>query len=378
MSPSEPQYHSEDIDVLRATPEYRAAWEVELWKRREEAAFARRLEEQMKTAVEARLEALRAREAEMEDAHREKMRNITKLEERRLREQSELREKKQMMEDCGKAIRKKKEELEREYTFRKQECDQKLLRTKEEGLHRVAMEQLKHSQLTATVEELRHKLKTVEAQHQTLWDEVTASKKAELLRHPADAIQDAVSAADDKSNKLLATVRSTASAREEALLKKVSSLTATNTRLRERVRHVEAELSTSKGRAAQADHDAALLSAEALSLTRKVQDSVVGEGKATGGVGSAGGAAAGGGGGGGAAEAVIEALQVLSAMPLMAPLTPSAVERFTPQQQAAFFEAARLEKEKRALLNTRCYGEQDSVVATILLEQRKLLQVLIS
>eukprot|EP01061_Rhynchopus_euleeides_P008442 TRINITY_DN17515_c0_g4_i1.p1 TRINITY_DN17515_c0_g4~~TRINITY_DN17515_c0_g4_i1.p1 ORF type:complete len:390 (+),score=165.48 TRINITY_DN17515_c0_g4_i1:53-1171(+) len=360
----------DQVDLLRATPEYKAAWEVELWKRREEAAFARRLEEEMKAAVEARLESLRRREAEMEEQHRDKMRALSKLEEKRLREHSEMREKKSLLDECEKALRKRKEELEREYGLRRQECDNKVRRTKEESAHRIGIEHLKQNQLTATIEELRHRLKTIEGQHQTLWDDVSQSKQAELHRHPADAIREAVQGAEGRHKAVADAMRREHYAKEEALLKKVSALTSANAQLRERVMRNDSQLSAARGRAAQFEHDAALLSAETMILSKKMQvrdsDAASSPRKPD------------------AKQlespeeaAYAEALEVLSGFPLVASLTPAAVEAFTPQQQATLLEAARLAKEKRSLLGTGCYTEAEPVIVSISSELRKLLQSLL-
>ena len=370
-----------DLDLLRGTPEYKAAWEIELWKKREQAAFSKRLEDEMRHVVDERLEAAKAREAEMAEEHRRRLRDLQLLEATKTREQAEFREKRQLLDDCERALRKRKEDLEREYTLRKQEWETKIRRNKEEAAHKISLEHLKHTQLSATVDDLRHKLKSVEEKHRALWEEVTRSKRDDLQRHPADALKEAADAVDVRHRALAAAVEREHAQREEALRKKVSALTTQNGRLREQVGQLRLRLQTSSSRAAQATHDAAMLTTETLCLTHTALLHAPAAPAA-----AADRAAAAGGEGGergedaerGSSRRLQELCAALRFLPdILGALTPEAAAELSEARKADILEVARLGREKERLLGTGCYAEEDAVVRALSEQQQRLVQGLL-
>eukprot|EP01063_Lacrimia_lanifica_P004792 TRINITY_DN12725_c0_g1_i1.p1 TRINITY_DN12725_c0_g1~~TRINITY_DN12725_c0_g1_i1.p1 ORF type:complete len:376 (+),score=146.37 TRINITY_DN12725_c0_g1_i1:56-1129(+) len=352
----------DEADLLRATPEYRAAWEVELWKRREEARFQKRLADALQKATDARLERIREREHALEEEYRIKQRELAKMEEKRLREQAEFRDKRQLLDECENVLRRRKEELEKEYTLRLRECEDKLRRSKEDTAHKVNMEQIKQRQLAASNDELKQRVAELEAKHRELWEDIARSKQGELKRHPIDAINAAVDLAEERARDTLEAKQREWKLKEEALQKKVSHLTTVNAKLKASTEKLTLKLKQSKSKAAHVTHVANELAADNVMLVRT---------------------------GGQVPMSSIGQAELETEGPSPSPIDPS-LSVHLPQllssvnvaslhhaQRAAVDEIVRLGAERKRLLDTGCYTAASPVVTALVQQQEMLMNALL-
>eukprot|EP01064_Diplonema_japonicum_P024110 TRINITY_DN34596_c0_g1_i1.p1 TRINITY_DN34596_c0_g1~~TRINITY_DN34596_c0_g1_i1.p1 ORF type:complete len:384 (+),score=109.96 TRINITY_DN34596_c0_g1_i1:62-1153(+) len=348
------------LDVLRNTVEYKAAWEVELWKKREQTQYAAKLEGEAKKAVSQRLDILKERERELSDEYKMKMRSATKTEDKALREQAETREKRQLLSEVEKALRRRKEELEREYSLRAKEWEDKIRRNKEEAAHKISMEQMKLKQQSATIDDLRKRLHDVETKHKELWNTVSKSKQMELDRHPASFIKEAVAEVEDKHRQVTEARRGEWLAREQSMQKKISGLTTVNTRLRELLNNSSIEILGLKEKLSKLTADTTLLTAETITLTKTKQSST---------------------------EPVppvqsvdnsvhIEIREAVKWLPpVLADVRPACLSE---SDRQIILEISRLGKEKERLLSTGCYTEADSVLVSLTQQQQKMIHQLMT
>eukprot|EP01059_Diplonema_ambulator_P027770 TRINITY_DN4641_c0_g1_i1.p1 TRINITY_DN4641_c0_g1~~TRINITY_DN4641_c0_g1_i1.p1 ORF type:complete len:384 (+),score=147.69 TRINITY_DN4641_c0_g1_i1:54-1154(+) len=356
-----PLMEEDTLDVLRSTVEYKAAWEVELWKKREQENFVRKMEEEVKAAVKTRLEVLEQRERELEESYKMKLRSAAKAEDKAVREQAETKEKRMLLNEVEKALRRKKEELEREYSLRSKEWEDKIRRNKEEAAHKVSMEQLKQRQQAATITELKKRLHDVEAKHKELWESISKSKQEELQRHPTTFIKEAVAEVEEKHRQVSEAREREWGAKELTLQKKISNLTSINVKLRELLNAATLEAQTYKEALSKATSDAALLTAETLTLTRQKtspppeptpDDRDQPDTFAT---------------------DFVEVRKYLP--PILCTIQPGSLAE---SDRHKVTEIARLGKEKERLLATGCYTEADGVLVSLTHQQQKLIHMLVA
>ncbi|KAJ9466945.1 hypothetical protein DIPPA_24488 [Diplonema papillatum] len=355
------------LEVLRNTTEYRAAWEVELWKKREQALFKKRLDDEIKRQVSKRLDSLSARATELEEEYKAKARNVKKQEERLARELAETRDQRQLLDECERVLRRRKEDLEREYNLRSREWEDKMRRSREEANHRLSLETLKQKQLVGSVEDLKKKLASSEKKYDSLWADVVAQKTNELKRHPLELIAQAKQEVEDKWRELLSAKMKERDTREGILEARVSALTSANAKLRGKADRADLKLAQSLAQAAELEHVSRALSGDAVHFVRARSDRA-----------SAG------------SDAAPPPLRTGS--PVDSPPFPDLAEvahhlppalatlqlsKLPPADRQTVLEIARLGKEKERLLGTSCYTEADEVVRALSQQQNKLLRSLV-
>eukprot|EP01062_Namystynia_karyoxenos_P081631 TRINITY_DN9007_c0_g1_i1.p1 TRINITY_DN9007_c0_g1~~TRINITY_DN9007_c0_g1_i1.p1 ORF type:complete len:460 (+),score=177.59 TRINITY_DN9007_c0_g1_i1:90-1382(+) len=257
--------------LIRSSPEYAAAWELELWKRQQQTAFARRLEEERRRATAAHAEQLQMRAKEQEREHQRRMQALGQLDERRERDLEAAHERRQQLQQCEQELRRRREDIERERLAAAAECEARLRRGKEEASHRVAMEQLKQRQLEHQNKELAARLEDAERRYQKLWDDFADFKHCALTR-PHDeeqkAAQERVAAAHKEE---LAALRREHGAREDRMQRQLDELREKHAKLREKYLRAQQAGAAARKELERSESDRRRLTAELAAAAQELQ-----------------------------------------------------------------------------------------------------------
>ena len=340
------------FETLRCTTEYQAAYELELWKKREEKNYEKMRETRIRAAVEQRLEELTSKEKKMSEEMIIRQRTVAKTEERNIREQAELRDKRRILDECEKVLRRKKEEMEREYTRRIRECDDRIRRNREEASHKVGLEKLKYKQLEDHNETLRKKLDSSEKTLQELWSAINKKKKQDLATSPADLIASAVTTERERGDASEIAVKQQFLEKTQSLQSRLSHLTSRNGTLREQNEKLRTEVQSFVVRETNLKEEASMMITEINAL-----------------------------------KIVCERYQKQSSksQETTSNLIPDCDKRWLPpniilrlptlsvDKQNVVHEIARLGKEKDRLLTTTCYSSSDEIIKSLASQQAILI-----
>eukprot|EP00755_Sulcionema_specki_P032111 Sspe_Gene.98046::Locus_71508_Transcript_2_2_Confidence_0.667_Length_1247::g.98046::m.98046 len=327
----------------------------------------KRLEEHKRKAIDKEIERLRERETGIEQEHRAKMRALSLAEDKLNREVAATEERRRHLDECERLLRKKQTELENEHATRLAECDAKVRRAKEEAAHRVGLQQVQIKQLKASCEDMHARLLASEKRYQQLWDDFAEHKRRALTKPPHLEIQEAVAKAEVEFKAKLAEARREHKAAEDAWKTKEGSLTKANTRLKERVAKLVADLHEAKAAASRASMEAAALTAETLALCRS-RDTEPPPAPAARDVPEK-------------TESTEETNVALT--PAQRQRLPCALRGIDPAlldeaKRAVLADLLRVDKEIASLLATGCYLETDSLILSLQADKERYCALLVS
>eukprot|EP01060_Flectonema_neradi_P019478 TRINITY_DN2663_c1_g1_i1.p1 TRINITY_DN2663_c1_g1~~TRINITY_DN2663_c1_g1_i1.p1 ORF type:complete len:356 (+),score=107.35 TRINITY_DN2663_c1_g1_i1:1901-2968(+) len=339
------------FEALRCTTEYQAAYELELWKKREEKNFEKMREKAIKSAVEERLEEMAAKEKKASDELIIRQRAVAKAEERNIREQGELRDKRRILDECEKVLRRKKEEMEREYTRRIRECDDRIRRNREEASHKIGLEKLKLKQLEDLNENLRKKLESSEKSLHELWSAINKKKKEDLAASPSDSIASAVATERERSDMTEAALKQQFLEKCQPLHAKIGRLTSQNASLREQNEKLRTDVQTLLVKETNLKEEAAMMTNE-ISALKIVCERLRKAPKPT------------------EEPTIIIKESDKKWLPANIVLR---IPTLSVDKQNVVQEIARLGKEKDRLLTTTCYTSEDEIIKSLSAQQAILI-----
>eukprot|EP01062_Namystynia_karyoxenos_P005868 TRINITY_DN12019_c0_g1_i1.p1 TRINITY_DN12019_c0_g1~~TRINITY_DN12019_c0_g1_i1.p1 ORF type:complete len:507 (+),score=129.27 TRINITY_DN12019_c0_g1_i1:90-1610(+) len=172
---------------VRATPEYAAAWDLELWKQQQRRKFALALDEE-RAAVVAELErkagdTQRRRDAEYRARHEQ----VERLAQRVARSLDVLRKREDRIQQREQELERKRAALARDWEQKVMDCDERIRRATEEGYFAAQASKTRAQELAELNEALQRKNDRVQGEYEKLCAEFTKWRQEHLAARPAGA-----------------------------------------------------------------------------------------------------------------------------------------------------------------------------------------------
>ncbi|KAG2386655.1 hypothetical protein C9374_002399 [Naegleria lovaniensis] len=180
-------------ELIRNTPEYKAAWELELWKKREKQVFKKQLEQKEQMHLQ-KVEAALREEYSKKDKQLTDQREMLKQKEMKYTQALEDMEKREkQLIQVEQELRRRKTELESDYARKLEHMEHVIKMEKESFQHRLQLETIKNQelqkridqQLSHDVMELNEKITKLQVENESLESklhETTNSKQSYKLQ----------------------------------------------------------------------------------------------------------------------------------------------------------------------------------------------------
>eukprot|EP00761_Pharyngomonas_kirbyi_P005995 gb/GECH01006001.1/.p1 GENE.gb/GECH01006001.1/~~gb/GECH01006001.1/.p1 ORF type:complete len:405 (+),score=151.43 gb/GECH01006001.1/:1-1215(+) len=166
--PSFSNSHQIDSHLIRQTPEYGVAWELELWREEEKKKFRNFLKQKEEEILNEYDEKQRQKEIENEKEFTEQKQVLDKLEDRLKKALDSIRKRDSKLRDVEKELTRRREDLEREFEYKTQNTKDRLRRVQEEATHKLNLEKKKYSQLEKENQDLHKKIQDNQKEYEEL------------------------------------------------------------------------------------------------------------------------------------------------------------------------------------------------------------------
>eukprot|EP01063_Lacrimia_lanifica_P008264 TRINITY_DN15348_c0_g1_i1.p1 TRINITY_DN15348_c0_g1~~TRINITY_DN15348_c0_g1_i1.p1 ORF type:complete len:468 (+),score=194.86 TRINITY_DN15348_c0_g1_i1:108-1511(+) len=166
---------------VRATSEYQAAWDLEVWKAEEKAKFERRLEKE-RIEVGKRLDKeLFAREQERADAFEKQKQQVAKLSQRVGKTLEALQKREEQVAAREAELQRKKSALLLDFEKKTREAEDKVGRTSQEAYFKIEALGAEKKELQAEADILRGRVDRLQREHDRVCTDFSDYKKEHLL-----------------------------------------------------------------------------------------------------------------------------------------------------------------------------------------------------
>nr|CAG4716753.1 unnamed protein product [Naegleria fowleri] len=180
-------------ELIRNTPEYKAAWELELWKKREKQVYKKQLEQKEKLHLQKVEEALKNEYSKKEKQLAEQKELLKQKETKYTQALEELDKREKQLIQVEQELRRRKTELESDFARKLEHMEHVIKMEKESFQHRLQLETLKNQelqkridqQLSHDVMELNEKITKLQVENESLESklhETTNSKQSYKLQ----------------------------------------------------------------------------------------------------------------------------------------------------------------------------------------------------
>jgi centrosomal protein CEP120 len=165
------------LELIRNTPEYTAAWELELWKRQEKHTFVQHLKDKEKNHIQA----LKSEISTREEKHRKRLleqRDMIEKVEKSLREKlSQMERREQKLVEVDQELKRRRTELESDHSRKLEDMKHVIKLAKEDCLHKIEMERTKSEELERLNKQQATRIETLEEQYRHLLEEYHEFRK---------------------------------------------------------------------------------------------------------------------------------------------------------------------------------------------------------
>lgn len=180
-------------EALRGTPEYRAAFDLEVWRGEQKTLFLMHLQRLEKT----RLQELESKFVAFEQQKTQELETLEKM----VREKATALEKREakivLLES---ETKRKRTEVDAQTAKMQTECAEKVRRTKEEAEHKMALERLKMNEALKEKKETLSKLEVMTSKYEALLEEFTNLKK-QFYTVPQNSLEAKLNESEKKADK---------------------------------------------------------------------------------------------------------------------------------------------------------------------------------
>ncbi|EKF28496.1 hypothetical protein MOQ_007758 [Trypanosoma cruzi marinkellei] len=165
---------------VRGTVEYRAAWDVELWKAIQAARLQRQLEEQKKRALAALAKFVRSREQQATERCELREREIGRREQRLVEEEKQMEKRKWRLAEMEKDMQHMRQQLADARRRAEAEAQAGVKRAKEDAAHAVALQEQRIQAAEAQTKRAEERLQQAQRDYLTLSEEFHRFRTREL------------------------------------------------------------------------------------------------------------------------------------------------------------------------------------------------------
>ncbi|RNF21434.1 uncharacterized protein Tco025E_03484 [Trypanosoma conorhini] len=165
---------------VRGTVEYRAAWDVELWKAIQAARLRRELEEQKKKALAALAKFVKSREQQATDSCELREREIGRREQRLVEEEKQVEKRKWRLAEMEKDLRNARQQLADARRRAEAEAQAEVRRAKEDAAHAVALQEQRIQASEAQTKRAEERLQQAQRDYLALSEEFHRFRTREL------------------------------------------------------------------------------------------------------------------------------------------------------------------------------------------------------
>ncbi|KAH9599389.1 hypothetical protein LSM04_008783 [Trypanosoma melophagium] len=156
---------------VRGTVEYRAAWDVELWKALQAARLQRQLEEQKKKALAALAKFIKIREQQAVANCEIKERDLVRREQRVAEEEKQIERRKWRLTEMEKDLRQLRQQLADARRRSEEDAMLEVQRAKEDAAHAVALQQQRVQAAEAQTQRAEERLQQAQRDYLALSEE---------------------------------------------------------------------------------------------------------------------------------------------------------------------------------------------------------------
>jgi centrosomal protein CEP120 len=165
------------LELIRNTPEYAAAWELELWKQQEKHKFMQHLKQKERHHIQA----LKSEIVSREDKHRQKLQeHRQQLEEfeKNLKEKlSQMERREQKLIDVDQELKRRRAELESDHARKLEDMKHVIKLAKEDCLHKIEMERGRAEELDKLNKQQSSRIENLEEQYRRSLEEYHEFRK---------------------------------------------------------------------------------------------------------------------------------------------------------------------------------------------------------
>ncbi|KAF8289980.1 hypothetical protein BCY84_22071 [Trypanosoma cruzi cruzi] len=165
---------------VRGTVEYRAAWDVELWKAIQAARLRRQLEEQKKRALAALAKFVKLREQQATERCELREREIGRREQRLVEEEKQMEKRKWRLAEMEKDIQHMRQQLADARRRAEAEAQAEVKRAKEDAAHAVALQEQRIQAAEAQTKRAEERLQQAQRDYLALSEEFHRFRTREL------------------------------------------------------------------------------------------------------------------------------------------------------------------------------------------------------
>ncbi|ESL11802.1 hypothetical protein TRSC58_00440 [Trypanosoma rangeli SC58] len=169
---------------VRGTVEYRAAWDVELWKAIQTARLRRELEEQKKKALAALAKFVKSREQQATESCELRERESGRREQRLVEEEKNIEKRKWRLAEMEKDLRNIRQQLAEARRRAEAEAQAEVRRAKEDAAHAVALQEQRIQAAEAHTKRAEERLQQTQRDYLMLSEEFHRFRTRELSAPP--------------------------------------------------------------------------------------------------------------------------------------------------------------------------------------------------
>eukprot|EP01065_Artemidia_motanka_P006416 TRINITY_DN13157_c1_g1_i1.p1 TRINITY_DN13157_c1_g1~~TRINITY_DN13157_c1_g1_i1.p1 ORF type:complete len:445 (+),score=159.19 TRINITY_DN13157_c1_g1_i1:51-1385(+) len=170
---------------VRDTPEYAAAWQLEVWKEQQRRRFTRALSEERAAMVKELQEGAEADTRRRNAEFRARHDQVEKLAERVARSLEWIRKREERAQNQERELARRRSELGRDWERKQQECEERVRRATEKEYFNAQGSQTRVKELEEMNEALRRKCSRLQEEYDKLCSEFTSWRKEHLTARPA-------------------------------------------------------------------------------------------------------------------------------------------------------------------------------------------------
>ncbi|RNF04161.1 hypothetical protein TraAM80_05313 [Trypanosoma rangeli] len=169
---------------VRGTVEYRAAWDVELWKAIQTSRLRRELEEQKKKALAALAKFVKSREQQAMESCELRERESGRREQRLVEEEKQIEKRKWRLAEMEKDMRNIRQQLVEARRRAEAEAQAEVRRAKEDAAHAVALQEQRIQAAEAHTKRAEERLQQTQRDYLMLSEEFHRFRTRELAAPP--------------------------------------------------------------------------------------------------------------------------------------------------------------------------------------------------
>ncbi len=145
-------------ELIRQTPEYQVAWELELWKADEKKKFKKILQEKEKDAEEKLHQQIREKEEEFEQNITNRKIHVDQLEDKYRKMLQDLEKKEKILESADAELKRRRNELEKDFERKLDDMQHHLKLNREQCAHKIELSEQRSATFEKRIQELYEEL----------------------------------------------------------------------------------------------------------------------------------------------------------------------------------------------------------------------------